>query len=457
MSVQAGIRVLVPCLCILLSATQAHALYSYSDVVAKLQEWSARPCAEESARLRVVRLGTTVKGRAILMAVLGGAETPPLESDETAAEDPGPWATPATTTDPAGQTEPATPADEGDTEENLPPDGEAAAAEGDTEENALAAAEATDALVLALEPAEESPAPTESATPEAADEAPPVLPSLPNGPRRVFVVGRQHGNEPAPTEAILRFLEQYAGTTDPAKLELLRRVTFYVVPMLNADGAVANQRRNARNVDLNRDWVKQSQPETQTIVRAVREIQPHLVVDLHELHPTDRTASFVEAMEKEAGASAAVGAACNAAIAAVVGPLRAQSTTIYARPVNNYREPRLMHRYFAVREGIPAILVETRRHGNTPLETRTATHYAALQATARYLAGYALQTPQRVQAAWLEPGPERERALKVEQLARTRAAQNRQLAGRRGSASTDKKREALRKQQAARKKSGAKR
>ena len=52
-----------------------------------------------------------------------------------------------------------------------------------------------------------------------------------------------------------------------------------------------------RNVDLNRDWLHRS-AGTRAIVQAVRKWKPDLIMDLHELHPTDQTPSFVEAMER---------------------------------------------------------------------------------------------------------------------------------------------------------------
>lgn len=438
-------------------------MYSYAEVVSALQEWSSRPSEEACAQLRVVRIGTTVKGRAILMAVLGASNLPPAPGDATDGaepEDQGPWAAPATPAAPGAAPGSAagTPKDSGTEPGATPEPAPKGDDEGDTEEN-TPAGPSDHSVVLTLEPADGAPTAPEGAGPDAAGSDVPVLPALGDGPCRVFVICRQHGNEPAPTEAVMQFLQEYAATTDPEKLGLLRRVTFYVVPMLNADGAEAYERRNARNVDLNRDWVRQSQPETRAVVRAVRAVRPALVVDLHELHPTDWTPSFVEAMEQPAGTSTLVGDACNAAIAAVVGPLRAQSVAICARPVYNYREPRLAHRYFSVRMGIPSVLIETRRAGGVPLEARTAVHHAALRAIARYAAGEPLATPPRVIEAWLERASIQEyraaqaRRARAEQLARARAARRyRELASRGGSSkSVAQKRAALRKKLAARK------
>lgn len=421
--IKAGIRVVGPLLLLLLSVSDAHALYSYSDVASALNELSASAVSPDGPQVRVVQIGTTVKGKPILMAVLSAT---PIEAPEATSDQEEPSEAPAEAEAP----EPGVDAPESDADEP-----------------------AENTLTLTLEPVGGTPPPA---------AAPAVMRALDSGePRRVLILCRQHGNEPAGTEGAMQFLKEYATTDDPAKLEILRRVTFLVVPMLNADGSESYQRRNARNVDLNRDWVSQSQPETRTMVRTVRQWRPDLVMDLHELHPTDWTPSFVEAMEAEAGARGGVGDACNAAIAAVVGPLREQqSMRIYARPVFNYREPRLAHRYFAVKEGVPTILVETRRAGDVALVHRTAVHYAAIVAAARYMAGQELTTPNRVIASWLEPDSGSEYRAAVakrsgdDKLAAALAARrNAQLASRKGKPdSVAKKRAELAKKRATQKK-----
>ena len=59
---------------------------------------------------------------------------------------------------------------------------------------------------------------------------------------RLLVLCRQHGDEPASTEAVLRLLRRIADGGDPTLRAGLRRVTLYVVPMVNPDGADAETR-----------------------------------------------------------------------------------------------------------------------------------------------------------------------------------------------------------------------
>ena len=82
----------------------------------------------------------------------------------------------------------------------------------------------------------------------------------------------------------MRFLKEYATTEssearDPAPGHLPGRAD------AQRGWRREDQRRNARNVDLNRDWLSQSPAGTRAIVQAVRKWQPDLIMDLHELHP----------------------------------------------------------------------------------------------------------------------------------------------------------------------------
>lgn len=382
--IRRGTLVVLPLVLFLFSAPGAFALVSYSEMAATLQALSGVAHTPDGPRLQVVRIGATTKGRDILMAVLSGPQTP---------EDPATDAKPSVNP-------PAPAADPGQPDANPAPPAAAPAAADKVSPDGKS-------IVLTLEPANKAPVPPVSTASEPSAlpaPEPPVLSLQPVATRRVLFICRQHGNEPASTEAAMQFLKEYATTTDPEKLNLLRRVTFMFVPMLNADGAEAYQRHNGRDVDLNRDWVKQSQPETQAVVRMVREWHPQLIVDLHELATSDGTGNFAEGMEVEAGPTAQIGDEDNAAIAAVVGPLREQAIPIYARPVNHYREPRLAHRYFSIKEATPSILIETHRAGGVPIERRAAVHYAAIVALGHYLAGDKLRTPSRIIDAWLEPG-----------------------------------------------------
>ncbi|MFX1253556.1 MAG: M14 family zinc carboxypeptidase [Promethearchaeota archaeon] len=95
---------------------------------------------------------------------------------------------------------------------------------------------------------------------------------------KIFFCAQQHGNEPAGKEALLQLIKQLSINPKllPSGIEL------WIMPMINPDGAEANERRNANNMDLNRDHQLLSQPETQTLHCVVRTIEPHIATDCHE-------------------------------------------------------------------------------------------------------------------------------------------------------------------------------
>ncbi|MEO0086015.1 MAG: M14 family zinc carboxypeptidase [candidate division WOR-3 bacterium] len=92
----------------------------------------------------------------------------------------------------------------------------------------------------------------------------------------VRLIGAHHGNEKISTEVTLAFLkhlcENYA--TSPQVRALVDEREFWVIPVMNPDGHVANSRFNANGVDLNRDygyeWQRSAGPFSQPETRAVR-------------------------------------------------------------------------------------------------------------------------------------------------------------------------------------------
>jgi len=98
----------------------------------------------------------------------------------------------------------------------------------------------------------------------------------------LFVVGTQHVNEPAGREAALQFLRDLAFVEERLLPDALSTVTVLVIPTANPDGRFANTRRNADNVDINRDHLALVTPEARAIAQVIRDFRPDLVVDAHE-------------------------------------------------------------------------------------------------------------------------------------------------------------------------------
>jgi hypothetical protein len=91
------------------------------------------------------------------------------------------------------------------------------------------------------------------------------------GPEKILLWSQMHGDEPTATCALVDLLSHLVATrTEPATRQLLSRLTLLVLPMLNPDGAVRNDRRNAQGIDINRDAVELQTPEGR-FLKAVRD------------------------------------------------------------------------------------------------------------------------------------------------------------------------------------------
>ena len=99
------------------------------------------------------------------------------------------------------------------------------------------------------------------------------------GKPTVLLVGQQHGDEPAGSEALLVIARELAqGLLQPA----LDRINVVIVPRANPDGAASGQRATTGGLDMNRDHLLLNTPEAQAIARLARDYNPTVVVDAHE-------------------------------------------------------------------------------------------------------------------------------------------------------------------------------
>ena len=116
-----------------------------------------------------------------------------------------------------------------------------------------------------------------------------------NGRSTVVLVGQQHGDEPAGSEALLVVARELAqGLLEP----LLDRVNVVVVPRANPDGAAAGTRSTASGVDMNRDHLLLNTPEAQALARLVRDYRPILVLDAHEFTVVGRYLQKFNAIQR---------------------------------------------------------------------------------------------------------------------------------------------------------------
>lgn len=118
---------------------------------------------------------------------------------------------------------------------------------------------------------------------------------LASGKPTVLLVGQQHGDEPAPAEALLVLARELAqGRLEP----LLDRINVVLVPRANPDGAAAGKRVTASGIDLNRDHLLLRTPEARALARLQRDYQPAVTVDAHEYTVVGRFLQKFGAIQK---------------------------------------------------------------------------------------------------------------------------------------------------------------
>lgn len=92
------------------------------------------------------------------------------------------------------------------------------------------------------------------------------------GETKVLLWSQMHGDEPTATMAlfdIFNFFKQESAF-EKEKKDILDNTTLYFIPMLNPDGAEVYQRRNALDIDLNRDALRLQSPES-NILKSIRD------------------------------------------------------------------------------------------------------------------------------------------------------------------------------------------
>lgn len=104
-----------------------------------------------------------------------------------------------------------------------------------------------------------------------------------SGDIRIVVWTQMHGNESTATRAVFDFLNFTSSDfcTEEFK-ELLNAITLKFVPVLNPDGMVRYQRRNALDIDPNRDAARRTTPEMKLLFRTVEQFNPDWCFNMHD-------------------------------------------------------------------------------------------------------------------------------------------------------------------------------
>lgn len=107
--------------------------------------------------------------------------------------------------------------------------------------------------------------------------------SIGKGKTKIFLWSQMHGDESTATAALF---DIFNFLSDPSNKqfcnELLSKVTLYFLPMVNPDGAERFKRRNAYDIDLNRDASKLQTPEAKILKNVFDDLKAEFGFNLHD-------------------------------------------------------------------------------------------------------------------------------------------------------------------------------
>lgn len=105
------------------------------------------------------------------------------------------------------------------------------------------------------------------------------------GDKKIMLWSQMHGNESTATMALFdlfNFLEGNGDDYDSIRNLLKEKTSLYFLPMINPDGAEVFMRRNALDIDLNRDARQTASPESKILKAAAERIKPAYGFNLHD-------------------------------------------------------------------------------------------------------------------------------------------------------------------------------
>lgn len=105
------------------------------------------------------------------------------------------------------------------------------------------------------------------------------------GPKKIMLWSQMHGNEPTATMALMdlfNFLSGKDDGLDSIRQLLANETTMHFIPMLNPDGADRYTRRNAQDIDMNRDARMGATIEGRLLIQAAERIRPSYGFNLHD-------------------------------------------------------------------------------------------------------------------------------------------------------------------------------
>lgn len=108
--------------------------------------------------------------------------------------------------------------------------------------------------------------------------------TLGQGKTKVLLWSQMHGDESTATMALFDLFNFFTAKDEYDSLRnfLLSKLELHLVPMLNPDGAEVWQRRNALDIDINRDARILATPEGRILTKIGKELKPDFGFNLHD-------------------------------------------------------------------------------------------------------------------------------------------------------------------------------
>ncbi len=107
--------------------------------------------------------------------------------------------------------------------------------------------------------------------------------SVGTGDVRIFLWSQMHGDEATGTMALFDLLNYLASPEHTSEVsELMKVCRLFIMPMVNPDGAELFTRRNAQQIDINRDYLRENSPEAKVLKAVHDHIKPHFGFNLHD-------------------------------------------------------------------------------------------------------------------------------------------------------------------------------
>ena len=101
------------------------------------------------------------------------------------------------------------------------------------------------------------------------------------GKTKILLWSQMHGNESTTTKGLFDFIN-FLQSDDKSASEIKENYTLLCIPILNPDGAAAYTRVNANNIDLNRDALDVTQPESLLLRSIYLGFKPDFCYNLHD-------------------------------------------------------------------------------------------------------------------------------------------------------------------------------